>query len=87
MTRKERKRELGRQADQVFKDIRTELASSLDNAIENSEMVPSPDLWSDYAMCFQLSLKTLRTESDKLKDISAKALQIEDEEVHATIPR
>lgn len=87
MTRKERKRELGRQADQVFKDIRTELASLLDNAIENSEMVPSPDLWSDYAMCFQLSLKTLRKESDKLKDISAKALQIEDEEVQATIPR
>ena len=87
MTRKERKRELGRQADQVFKDIRTELASLLDNAIENSEMVPSPDLWSDYAMCFQLSLKTLREESDKLKDISAKALQIEDEEVQATIPR
>ena len=87
MTRKERKRELGRQADQVFKDIRTELASLLDNAIENSEMVPSPDIWSDYAMCFQLSLKTLRTESDKLKDISAKALQIEDEEVQATIPR
>lgn len=87
MTRNQRKRELGRQADQVFKDIRTELASLLDNAIENSEMVPSPDLWSDYAMCFQLSLKTLREESDKLKDISAKALQIEDEEVQATIPR
>jgi len=87
MTRKEPKRELGREADQVFKDIRAELASLLDNAIESSEMVPSPDLWSDYAMCFHLSLQTLNDLANELNGLSIKAFAIEDDEVKATIPR
>lgn len=83
----EKKRELGREADQAFKDIREELTSLLENTIENSEKIPTPDLWSDYAMCFQLSLQTLHNKANELKGLSIKAFAIEDDEVKATLPR
>ena len=83
----ERKRDLGREADQAFKDIREELASLLENTIENAEKIPTPDLWSDFAMCFQLSLQTLHNKANDLKGLSIKAFAIEDDEVQRTLPR
>jgi len=80
-------RRLGREADQAFKDIREELASLLDNTIENSEKIPGPDLWSDFAAGFGLSLDTLQKEADKLDALARQAYWIEDERFQRTLPR
>ena len=83
----ERKRDLGREADKVFKDIRDELSSLLDNTIENSEKVPSPDLWSDFAGGMFCSMQTLCDLAEKLESLASAGDGLLMQEVYDSLPK
>lgn len=83
----ERKRELGREADKVFKDIRDELSSLLDNTIENSEKVPSPDLWSDFAAGMFCSMQTLLDLTEKMESLAASGDGLLMQDVYDSLPK
>jgi hypothetical protein len=81
------KRKLGAEADKVFKDIREELASLLDNTIENAERKPSPDLWSDFSSGLGFSIETLQGLCDELEAISKRAYWLEVQETMESLSR
>tara|TARA_X000001382_G_scaffold95648_1_gene70074 strand:+ start:409 stop:672 length:264 start_codon:yes stop_codon:yes gene_type:complete len=87
MMTSESKRDNGREADEVFKEIKKELAVWLDAAHEESEKIPDPDLWSDFAMGLKYWSETLEIFSERLDIISSNAYQQIDEETQRAIPR
>tara|TARA_R110002051_G_scaffold115352_1_gene188424 strand:+ start:1286 stop:1546 length:261 start_codon:yes stop_codon:yes gene_type:complete len=83
----ERKRDLGREADKVFKDIRDELSSLLDSTIENSEKVPSPDLWADFAGGMFCSMETLLNYIEQLESLAAAGDGLLMQDVYDSLPK
>lgn len=81
------KRENGREADEVFTEVKKELAAWLDTAHKESEKIPDPDLWSDFAMGLKYWAHTLEIFSERLDNITSDAYQQLDEETQRAIPR
>jgi|ETNvirenome_6_85_1030632.scaffolds.fasta_scaffold21839_3 thymidine kinase len=81
----DRKRELGAEADLLFKDIRDELSSLLDNTIENSEKVPTPTLWLDFGAGMFASIETLLIFAEHMERLGATGDALEMDDVHASI--
>ncbi len=87
MTNEEKKREFGRQADEVFNEVKKELRDWLDTAHKESEKIHDPDLWADFAMGLKYWAHTLEIFSERLDIITSDAYQELDDEVQATLPR
>ena len=87
MTNKEKKREFGREADEVFKEVKKELRDWLDATHKDSEKIPDPDLWSDFAAGLKYWAHTLEMFSEQLATTASNAYQQLDDEVHKTLPR
>jgi len=87
MTNEEKKREFGREADEVFNEVKKELRDWLDLTHKESEKIPDPDLWSDFAMGLKYWAHTLEIFSERLDIITSDAYQQLDEETQRAIPR
>jgi len=83
----ESKRDNGREADEVFNEVRKELLAWLDVTHKEREKIPDPDLWSDFAMGLKYWSETLEIFSERLDIISSNAYQQIDEETQRAIPR
>jgi hypothetical protein len=81
------KRQLGIEGDRVFQAIRDELASLLDNCIENQEKVPSPDLWLDFSSGLLLSVKTIIEQADEMHSLGIRAEEVLMREVYESLPK
>jgi len=87
MTNAEKKREFGREADEVFKEVKKELRDWLDLTHEESEKIPEPDLWSDFAMGLKHWAETLEIFAERLEITASNAYQQLDDETQRTLPR
>tara|TARA_R100000808_G_C2148679_1_gene156857 strand:- start:2386 stop:2649 length:264 start_codon:yes stop_codon:yes gene_type:complete len=87
MTNAEKKREFGREAEEVFREVKKELRNWLDATHKDSEKIPEPDLWSDFAMGLKYWAHTLEMFSERLEITASNAYQQADEEVQRTLPR
>jgi hypothetical protein len=81
------KRQLGIEGDRVFQAIRDELASLLDNCIENQEKVPTADLWLDFSSGLLLSVKTIIEQADEMHAIGIRAEEVLMKEVYDSLPK
>ena len=64
------RRDLGMAADDVYSDLRKDLALGLDLAIESQEAQPTTDLWCDSAENLFALIQALVIYANSLKDLS-----------------
>ena len=81
------KHEFGREADEVFTEVKKELRAWLDATHKESEKIAEPDLWSDFAMGLKYWAHTLEIFSERLDTTASNAYQQIDEETQRAIPR
>jgi hypothetical protein len=82
-----RKRDLGREAEELFRELRKELAVMLDITIENQEAIPSADLWADFEAALKDWYETLEIFYERMGYIAGSARRIQLEETDQTAPR
>jgi len=75
----DRKRDLGVDAQEVFRGVKKDLLIWLDQAHEESDKIPTADLWSDFAAGLAYWSDTLGIYAERLADTSKRAYRIEDQ--------
>ncbi len=82
-----RKQSLGREAEELIKEVRRELARMLDETIGVQESIFSTDLFSDFQESLKFWAETLEIFQERMEFIANDAKNLELREAEKALPR